>query len=35
LADAYSVYALTAFAQGKADPTQVVNATAALRQACG
>jgi hypothetical protein len=35
LADAYSAYALTAFAQGKSDPSAVVNATAALRQACG
>jgi hypothetical protein len=34
LADAYSTYALTAFAQGHSDPSPVVNATAALRQAC-
>jgi hypothetical protein len=35
LTDAYMAYALTAFAQGKSDPSPVVNATAALRQACG
>jgi hypothetical protein len=35
LTDAYMAYALTAFAQGKSDPSAVVNATAALRQACG
>ena len=35
LTDAYLAYALTAFAQGKSDPSAVVNATAALRQACG
>jgi hypothetical protein len=34
LTDAYLAYALTAFAQGKSDPSAVVNATAALRQAC-
>jgi hypothetical protein len=34
LVDAYLAYALTAFAQGKSDPSAVVNATAALRQAC-
>jgi hypothetical protein len=35
LTDAYMAYALNAFAQGKSDPSAVVNATAALRQACG
>jgi hypothetical protein len=35
LTDAYMAYALTAFAQGKSDPSAVVNATAALRQVCG
>jgi hypothetical protein len=35
LTDAYMAYALTAFAQGKSDPSAVVNATAVLRQACG
>jgi hypothetical protein len=35
LVDAYSAYALSAYANGKADPTAVVAATAAMRQACG
>jgi hypothetical protein len=35
LTDAYMAYALTAFAQGKSDASAVVNATVALRQACG
>ena len=35
LADAYSAYALSAYADGKPDPSAVVAATAAMRQACG
>jgi len=35
LADAYSGYALSAYANGNVDPSTVVAATAALRQACG
>jgi len=35
LADAYSAYALSGYANGNADPSAVVAATAALRQACG
>jgi hypothetical protein len=35
LADAYSGYALSTYGNGNADPSAVVAATAALRQACG
>jgi len=35
LADAYSAFALSAYADGKPDPSAVVAATAAMRQACG
>jgi hypothetical protein len=35
LVDAYSAYAMSAYADGKPDPGAVVAATAAMRHACG
>ena len=34
LADAYSAYAISAYSNGKPDPSAVIAATAAMRQAC-